>query len=321
MKVLILLGAIIFSLSVEAAKIKVGVIAPEGTNWSKNLKKFAKEVKEKTNNEVNFKFYFGGSQGDEPDVLRKIRVGQLQGGIFTGKTLGDINGDVRVLEIPFNFYGDVAKANKAMRGMEGFFNHGFSKNEFVNLGFTEIGLVYFVSQKKVASIEEMKGIKVWTWEGDKVVETVIKNMNLVSVPLALPDVLSSLTTGIIDSAYAPPLGIVAFQWNSKVKYLLDFPLAYSVGAFLISEKGFNEIPAKYRDVVKQISNKYLTQVEEGNRQDNSDALASLKTGGVEYLQFADSDKQKAETIRAGVIKSLEGNLFSKEALERLEKFR
>ena len=64
--------------------LKVGVLAPEGTNWSNSLKKMAKEIREKTNKKVKIKFYFGGSQGDEPDVLRKIRVGQLHGGIFTG---------------------------------------------------------------------------------------------------------------------------------------------------------------------------------------------------------------------------------------------
>lgn len=321
MKVLFFLITFVFSFSAEAVKLKVGVIAPEGTNWSKNLKKLAKEVKKKTDGEVDFKFYFGGSQGDEPDVLRKVRVGQLHGGIFTGKTLGDINGDVRALELPFNFYGDVKKANTALKGMEGFLNQGFKSNKFVNLGFTEIGMVYFVSQKKVNSIDSMKGIKIWSWDGDEVVETVIQNMNLVSVPLALPDVLSSLTTGIIQAAYAPPLGIVALQWNSKVKYLLDFPLAYSVGAFLLSEKGFNKIPKKYQDTVLQISKKYLNDVEMGNRQDNVDSLASLKTGGVEFLQFSDGDKQKAESIRRGVITKLEGKLFSKEALKRVETFR
>ena len=52
---------------------------------AKSIKSFAKEVKKATKGKVKFKVFYGGVQGDEPVVLQKIRVGQLHGGIFTGK--------------------------------------------------------------------------------------------------------------------------------------------------------------------------------------------------------------------------------------------
>ena len=114
---LLLVIALFFTLNLSVAMgatIKIGVLAPEGTSWAIALKKMAKEVKKETKGKVKFKIYFGGAQGDEPDVLRKIRVGQLHGGMFTGKTLGDINGDVRVMELPFTFYHDRKKALKTL---------------------------------------------------------------------------------------------------------------------------------------------------------------------------------------------------------------
>lgn len=312
-----LFSSLTFSTAIHAAKLKFGVLAPEGTNWAKHMKKLEKEVKDKTAGRVKFKFYFGGSQGDEADVLRKTRVGQLHGGIFTGKTLGDISGDVRAVEIPFTFGGDNKKAYSTVEKMSDFFNKSLDKAEFVNLGFFEIGLVYFVSQKETPNLDSLKGLKIWSWEGDKIVSTMIESMNLVSVPLALPDVLSSLSTGIIEAAYAPPMGMVALQWNTKIKYLVDFPIAYSVGAFLVSKKDFNKLTPADQKVVKDLAAEYLVKVNKSNMQDNVDALNAIKSAGVKFIKFPDADVKKAEGFRKEIITKLRGKLFSEEALKKL----
>lgn len=299
--------------------IKVAVLAPDGTNWAENLKKLSKELEEKTNGDVKLKMYFGGSQGDEPDVLRKVRVGQLHGGIFTGKTLGDVNGDVRVMELPFTFENERAKALKTMTELAPFFEKGFEKNKFMNLGFFEIGIVYFVSQKKTENIEALKGLKIWQWEGDDLVTALITEMNLVSVPLPLPDVLSSLTTGVVEAAYAPPMGIVALQWNTKIKYIVDFPLSYSIGAFLLSTKAWESIPAKYHKIVKDTSQKYVEIANLATVKDNVDALAAMKSQGVQFLKFPEKDIKTAKQLREKIIAKLKGKLFSADAFLRLEK--
>lgn len=309
----------LFTFSLYAKTFKIGVLAPEGTNWATNMKKMAKEVKKATDKKVKFKFYFGGSQGDEHDVLRKIRVGQLHGGFFTGKTLGDINGDVRVMEIPFNFEGDREKAWATLNKLSPYFNEKLKKNEFINLGFIEIGMVYFVSQKEASSLDAMKGIKIWSWEGDKLVSTMIQEMNLVSVPLALPDVLSSLSTGIIEAAYAPPMGMLALQWNTKIKYIVDFPIAYSVGAFLLHDKAWNKMKPEHRKIVQNIAKKYIDKVSNANVADNEAALKAMKDAGIKFLKFPDKDVNKAKEVRNVVVDKLKDKLFSSDSLTKLQK--
>lgn len=310
---------LLFTHSALAATFKLGVVAPEGTNWAKNLKKMSNEIKEATGGAVKFKIYYGGSQGDEPDVLRKIRVGQLQGGIFTGKTLGDINGDVRVVEIPFTFYDNRAKALATLEKMAPYFNKKFDQDNFVNLGFFEIGLVYFVSQKKTGDIASLNGLKIWSWEGDQLVASMIETMKLISVPLPLPDVLSSLSTGIVEAAYAPPLGILSLQWNTKVKYIVDFPVAYSVGAFLIDKKKWAAVKPEHRKIAQEISARYVKEINKANSQDNTDALSAMKSMGIDFLEFPKTDIERGKSIRAEIVKKLTGKLFSAEALKMLEK--
>lgn len=305
----------------QAETIKLAALAPKGTNWANSMQKMAKEIKDKTSGRVKLKIYYGGVAGDEPDVLRKIRIGQLHGGVFTGKTLGEIFSDIRAVELPFNFYQDREKAKRVLDEMMPYFTKGLAKRGFQNLGMYELGNVYVVSTKKVTSIQEMKGIKIWAWEGDKVVAAMIESLELVSVPLSLPDVMSSLSTGIIDSAYAPALGIMALQWNGKVKYLVDFPTAYSIGALLIDQKIWSKISAGDQQIVESISKKYVELANKMAVEDNLKGLAQLKQEGIEFIQFNKSDLAKAEEVRLKVIQKLKGNFLSKEVLDILAKKR
>ncbi|MBF0297411.1 MAG: TRAP transporter substrate-binding protein DctP [Oligoflexia bacterium] len=300
--------------------VKIGIIAPDGTSWSDTLKSMAKEIKSTTNGEVNFRIYGGASQVDELQILRKIRSNQMHGGVFTGKTLGEINGDVRIMEVPFTFYDDRKKAFATMEKLTPVFNDGFAKNKFKNLGFYEIGLVYLVSTRKFENFETLKGVKIWVWEGDKLSEALISSMSLTATPLALQDVLTSLSTGILQATYASPMAIIAMQWQTKVKYLIDFPVTYSIGAFLISEDTWKKIPDKYKKVIEEIAQKHIKTANELIVKENLEALESMKkTSGLTFIKFPQSDIDKGKKIRLDVIAKLQDKLFSKKIVEIFNK--
>ena len=296
--------------SVFATQLKLAALVPEGTTWGKTLKQMSKEVEAATGGEVTLKVYYGGVAGDEPDVLRKIRINQYQGGIFTGKTLGDISGDVRVMETPYTFYGDQKKAGAVMQRLTPVFNESLKGKGFVNLGFFEVGLVYLVTTKKVTSMQELKGVKIWSWEGDELVKAMIESLELVSVPLALPDVLSSLSTGIINAAYGPPLGIVALQWHTKVKYLVDFPSAFSMGALVVSQKSWNGIKADHQKKILEISDRLIKEANSKSVDENEVARSALKKTGVEFVSFPKEDYAKAASLRSKVIEKIKGKYIS-----------
>lgn len=308
------------SFNVYAVKLKFAVLTPKQNSWGKALDAMTKEIKKATNGDVEFKIFYGGVKGDEPVVKRLVNTDLLDGGIFTGKTLGEINGDARVMELPFTFYHNREKALNTLNKLAPYFDQGFEKKDFVNLGFFELGNVYFVSQKKTENIDSLKGLKIWSWPGDDLVDAMIKEMNLISVPAPLPDVLSSLQTGIIEAAYAPPLGIVALQWNTKVKYLVNFPISYSTGAFLVSKKAWAKIPAKHQQTVREVAKKYINEVNLANLGDNKVAMEEMKKSGVEFLKFSDDDIKKAEAFRSKIIERLikQGTLFSQDAVSKLE---
>jgi TRAP-type C4-dicarboxylate transport system substrate-binding protein len=317
-KLLTLSFSLALSFSAIAAPIKVGVLVPEGTGWAKIIKKMTGEIKDATKGNVEIKVYYGGSQGDEQDVLRKVRIGQLNGGIFTGKTLGDINGDVRAMEIPFTFNNNRDKALKTLQNLTPTFGQNFEKSKFKSLAIFEIGQIYLVSQKKVPDLNSIKSLKIWSWEGDPVVNTMFEAMHLIGVPLALPDVLSSLTTGVIDAAYAPGIGIISLQWNSKVKYLVDFPISYSIGAFIITTDAWAKISPADQKIVSDIAKKYEAEINATNEKDNKDAFNIMKSQKIEFIKFSDADIKLAQGYRQEIVKKLKGKLFSEQTWKKVE---
>lgn len=319
MKILGVLGFFFYSSFSLATVLKVGLLSPEGTNWADHLQKMAAEIKSATLGAVELKLYPGGVAGDEADVLRKIRVGQLQGGVFTTRTLGDIYGDVRVVELPFSFKQDRAKAWRSVQKFAPQFDRGLAKNGFKNLGYFELGNVYLVSMKRVASIKDLKGVKIWSWGDDKLIAGLMESLDLISIPLALPDVLPSLSTGIIEAAYASPSAVVALQWQTKIKYLVDFPVAFSLGAFLVSEKSWAQVPVKQQQVIEQIVQKHVAHANLQTISENEQALTALRKNGVEFITFSAHDLGRGEEIRQAVARKLTGPVISQEMMNAFSK--
>jgi TRAP-type C4-dicarboxylate transport system substrate-binding protein len=206
---------------------------------------------------------------------------------------------------------------KKLQSMKDYFNKGLEENKFVNLGFYEIGMVYVVSTKPVANLQEFKGKKIWAWEGDQLVKAMVDSMGLVSVPLALPDVLSSLSTGIIDSAYAPPSAIIALQWQTRVKYLIDYPVAFSIGALLIDAKAWKKISPVNQKIIQTLAKKYIDQTNKQTILDNQSSLSFLKENGVKFIKFPKEDIERSQPIRKDVISKIKGKVISNAAIEML----
>lgn len=287
----------------EAKTYKIGTMIPEGTSYAKLLGDMGDEIKSKTDGRVKFKFFYGGLAGDEPDVMRKIHVGQLHGGVFTAKALSDLYKDVRVLEVPFSFKSR-KHAGAVLDALRPTFAKGFEEVSFESLGIYETGEIYIVTKEKAVNVDGLKGKKLWLLEGDKMAETFTKSLDLVAVPVALPDVLTSLSTGLIEAAYAPSLGIIALQWHSKVSYIIEPPFAFHFQGFLLGPKAWKKISDSDKKIVKDIAKRYEGMISETNLKEADKAFEAIKKQGVEVVTWPKSDLDRFATMRASVMKAL-----------------
>ncbi|MCC7430965.1 TRAP transporter substrate-binding protein DctP [bacterium] len=317
LSLLILLFPIL--LFAETIEIKFATLAPEGSTWMKIMREIDKEIQTKTKGEVKFKIYAGGVAGDEKDVIRKIRSNQIHSAAFSGVGLGEILPEVRVMELPFLFknYEEVDYVNEKMYGK---FSEKFEENGFVLLGWAEIGFVSFFSNKPVSSVSDLKGVKMWAWEGDPIANSTFWGLGISPVQLNVADILTSFQTNLIDAAYASPLGAVSLQWHTKTKFVSDFEMADAIGAILVSKKQFAKISPANQKILLDVCNQKLTELVRLSRQDNKKSLDVVLKTGVKLAQKPSPQAEK-EFEQAGVKvrEKLVGQLYSKETLEEVIK--
>ncbi len=269
--------------------LKMATVAPKGHALTKRMDTFNEEVKKATNNKVGFKIYWGGVQGDDNNVLRKIRLGQLHGGFFSGYSLGSIVPEVRVTEIPYIF-SNADEVRYVRDSLEKRMTGYFDKKGYVVLGgFIDIGFMYLFSKKPITSIEALKSSKCWVPGEDALGQSFYKSMNIQPVPLSINDVMTSVSTNLIDSAGMTPLGAIAFRWYTKFQYMSDYPVLNIIGANIVTKRMWNKISPENRETVLKIAKKFSAQQKVDLRTANAESYELLKQAGMTIVHM---DPQK-----------------------------
>ena len=302
----------------KPTEIKLSILAPEGSIWMNIMNEFNKELEKETKGQVKFKVYAGGVSGDELDVIRKIRIGQVHAGGFTGVGLGQVVSAVRVLELPFIFKS-YEEVDHVTSNLKSYFEAEFDKKGFVFLGWAEAGFVNVFSTIPITTLEDFKKVKMWAWEGDPLVKALANAFKLVPVSLSITDVLTSLQTGLIDSFYAPPLGAIALQWFTKVKYMTQPPMTNATGAMIMSKKQFNKLSAENQKILKTMTTKYSEKIIQATRKDNEKSYDVLKKNGIKFVEISQKDLEELTKTSIKVREALVGKLYPKDLLDRTMK--
>ncbi|MBI3550933.1 MAG: TRAP transporter substrate-binding protein DctP [Elusimicrobia bacterium] len=315
----LLLAAILSSARAEPKVIKFATLAPEGSTWMKVMNELNTELQEKTKGELKFKMYPGGISGDEKDVVKKVKIGQLHAAGFTGVGLGEIAPEVRILDAPWLFRSD-KELDFVYKAFDKDLSAAIDKGGFVLLGWTELGPVYVFSKNPIADPDDMKKQKMWVWEGDPIAQAAYKAIGVSPIPLSVIDVMSSLQTGLIDAVYGPPMGVVALQWFTRAKHIYGTPMAMSTGAVLLSKSFFASLAPEQRKILLEVSRKHLKELNELSRKENDEALASLQKQGLTLSAKATPELLKTyQELGQKARRELVGKLYSASLLDRVEK--
>ena len=283
------------SAAAQALTLKIATLAPDGSDWMVRLREGAKQVERQTRGRVRFKFYPGGVMGDNKAVLRKIKIGQLHGGALTAGALDKAYPDNEVYGLLFK-YRNQGEIDYVRQHIDPIMAQGFEKGGYVILGMAEAGFAYIMSSKApVASVADLRKQKVWIPAGDEASAKSIAAFDITPVPLPLGDVLAGLQTDLVNAVAAPPIGVIALQWHTQIKYLTDMPLLYSLGVLAINKRVFKKIKPADQKIVREVMGRTFKAIDEKNKADNREALATLKSLGIQFV--TPSGQQKIEWLK------------------------
>ena len=243
----------------------------------------AAEIGERTEGRVKFKFYGGGVQGNDKTVLKKMRIGQLHGGAFTSNALVEFQKNSVLYTMPMLF-NNLEEVQFARKHMDDKLRASIEQAGYVNFGFAGGGFAHIMSIQPIANLDDLKGLKVWIPDGDRIAYEASKALGISPVIMPLTDVLTGLQTELIDTIMGPPAGTIILQWNTKVSYITEFPLSYIFAMLVIDKKYFNKIKPDDQAIVREVMERvYLGFDQEGN-EDNEKAYAALLADGMKAVK-------------------------------------
>lgn len=258
---------------------KIATLAPEGSTWWKIFTLADRRLRELSDNRMRIKLYAGGVVGDEPDAVRKMRVGQLHGAAVTSVGLAEIAPALLVLQAPGLFKTweelDAVRVRMGDRFKEMLEAKGFSVLLWGDVGFNRL---FSTSAIQVPS--DLRSTRPWCWTQDAVAQATYEAAGATPVLLGVGDVLPGLQTGLVNAYSTPPLVAVSLQWHSRVKHMLDLPLSATIGAVLVRKKTLDELTAEERRILDQLIGELLPKLYNRVRDDDAKAITAVKSSGV-----------------------------------------
>jgi len=292
--VTLLVTAMFCCTTVDAATFKIATITPEGSQWMKDMRAGAAEIHERTAGRVHIKYFGGGIMGNDKKVLGQIRIGRLQGGALTPSALGSRYPDINLYGMPLVFDSEEEAAYVRQR-LDERLGAGLEEAGFVTFGFATGGFANILSSTPIRGLADLEGKRVWVLEGDTISYASMEALSLSPVTLPLTDVLTGLQTGLIDIVAISPIAALVLQWHTKVKYITEMPLVYSLGFMAIDKRAFDKISIEDQAVFREVMTAIYANFDKKNLVDNRGARDALINSGIETAVF---DPEEIVRIRA-----------------------
>jgi TRAP-type C4-dicarboxylate transport system substrate-binding protein len=265
--------------------VKLATLVPDGSVWDKVLKAMGAEWGTATQGRVVLRIYPGGVTGDESDVVRKMRIGQIHAAALTITGLSEIDESFRVFGIPM-FFQSYPELFHVIDRMEPEFKKRLEAKGFVLLNWGHGGWVHFFTRTPVHSVDELKRLKIFVWAGDDRQVQMWKANGFNPVALAATDILPALQTGMIDALPSPPLAANLLQWYRKAPYMADIGLGPLAGALIMTKSAWGKIAAADQAAILKACEKAETRLEREIPGQDSSAVVEMSKRGLTVVRIA-----------------------------------
>ena len=297
----------------EGYTLRIASLAPAGSSWMKVLNAWNKTLIEKTDGKLKMRFYPGGSQGDERDFVRKMRVGQLDGGVVTMTGMSMLVPAMNVLTLP-GFLNTYEELDRVRDRMAGDFEAMFTKENMKLVGWGDAGKTRLFSAEPIQAPSQIKAMRPWVWKDDPIFVEFYQVIGASAVRLGVPEVYPALQTRMVDVIASSALTAVALQWYTRVKYMTAHNSAIIAGGTVMRKDKYDELPPELQEVFDSTSKRAHELLNKTIRKDDDKAYQVVLKKGIKPIEAGDKQAEW-DSAYAKVRKNLTGRMFSKSLVE------
>lgn len=313
----ILLTAGIVLAQDASVTLKLGTLAPEGSPWDIIMRDMGEQWKIAG---VKLNIYPGGQLGDEPDMVTKMRIGQIQVGVLTVVGLAQIDKGVQALSIPMLFK-NYAESDYVRKKMQPLLEERLLKKGFKVLNWGEAGWVNFFGKTPILTPEDLKKAKFFVWGNDTDTMNIWKSAGYSPIPLTVSDILPNLQTGLINSFDTTPLSALSYQWFPLAPHMTEMKWAPLVGATIITTKAWDKIPASARPAVLKAAAKAGVRFRDEVRAKEQSAIDTMKQHGLVVHEITAEQYDQWEKMFTSVYPQISGTVVPADMMDMAKKYR
>jgi TRAP-type C4-dicarboxylate transport system substrate-binding protein len=259
--------------------LKLATLVPDGSVWYQALMEMSATWKADTGGSGNLRVYAGGVAGDEPDMLRKMRTGQLHAATLTVSGLAKLDGAFAVFSMPL-FYDSYDELWSVVDALEPTVRERLDERGYVLLNWGIGGWVHIFSKKPVHSVADLRGVKMFASAGDDDWVQLWKSRGYNPVPLAMTDIQTGLQTGLIDGIPTTPLASLSLQWFRHVPNMYETGLAPLIGATIVTKEAWGRMSETERTALVKAAKTLEARLRRDVPAQDAQAIEEMKKRGL-----------------------------------------
>ncbi len=300
--------------------VRMATLVPDGSSWHQILKETAEKWKTISAGRVTVRLFPGGVAGDDPDVVRKMRLGTLNAGLLTAVGVGEIDKSCYALGIPL-MYESYEEVYYVLDKMRPKLEAGLEAKGFVVLNWADGGWVRFFTQKPVAVPEDLRQLKLFSWAGDPQSVEVWRSAGFNPVPLPSTEIATALQTGLVQALGSPPQVAVISQYFNHAKNMTDLRWQLLLGATLISRSAWDKIPAEARPGLLEATREAGARLQAEIRQSEQKDVEAMKKRGLNVVPVSPAQKAEWQKLTESIYPKVRGPIVPAEAFDEAMKYR
>ena len=310
------------SLSADAqdpVKIRLGTLAPRGTAWHRSLLEMGEKWRAAQGPGATFLIYTDGSQGGEADMVRRMRVGQLNAALLSVVGLTEIDDSVAALQkmpMMFRSWEELDHLREKLRPA---LEKRFYDKGFVVLFWGDAGWVRFFSKEPAVRPADYRKMKVFAWAGDNPQVDIMKSLGYQPVVLEISDILPGLQTGMINMVPSTPFYALIGQFYRHAPYMLDMNWVPIVGAVVVTRKTWEAMSPEGRKALRQAGDLAGIELRAISRRENEESVEAMKKRGLKVQPLTAELEAEWRKVAEHAYPMIRGSMVPAELFDEVQR--
>lgn len=319
---LAVLGAALLAPAAAGARVnlRLATLAPNGSSWHTILRKMAADIGRETDGEVRIRIIGGGAAGDESDMIRKMRIGQVQMAAVTNVGLAELDSSAWTLSIPLVFE-DYDEWDYVRDEMNPAIGDSLREHGFRALAWADIGWLHFFSTEPVETVEDLQGLRLAGAAGDPTAADLLRWAGFDPVQVNSVELVSGFQTGLVEAAPLPIVYAESSQLYRSTDFMNSLRWAPLQGALIVHDDGWERLTPEQQEIVARHAGGIADEFRSTSREAEARSLAAMERRGLRVIEATPEFRTGWEELAEKTLPMVRDRLIPAPVLDRVIRLR